>query len=283
MDSSTVESSLTNARGEKLFVKRWLPRSNPRALLCIVHGIGEHVDRFAVLAEAFAEKSFLVFGQDLVGHGRSEGIRVDVDDFHYYDQDVLLQINEVRKEHPNIPLFLFGQSMGGAVALVTALNNPELFAGVVLIAPAILIDPKEATACRIFVGRLLASVAPQFSLGVLPPEKLSRNKKEVESYVNDPLVWHGGVKARQAMRSLAAFREIQSRMEEIKFSFIVLHGDGDQVVLKAGSEMLIEKAQSADKTFKTYPDMGHTLLHELEDNSKKVLQDIIDWILSRLG
>eukprot|EP00118_Oscarella_pearsei_P026177 m.309552 g.309552 ORF g.309552 m.309552 type:complete len:287 (+) comp46916_c0_seq1:46-906(+) len=281
--ASSAESVMSNSRGMKLFLKRWTPQETPKALLCIIHGIGEHVDRFSILADAFVPHSFLVFGQDLVGHGRSEGTRVDIEDFHHYIQDVLEHINQVKAEYPDIPLFLFGQSMGGAIALLTGLHSPQLFQGIILIAPAILLDPKEATRCRLFMARMVAAIMPQFSVGVIPPEKLSRNEKEVKAYADDPLVWHGGLKARQAVASLNAFKEIESRLAEIEFPFIVLHGENDQLALKAGSQLLLEKAQSEDKTLKMYPEMGHTLLHELEEDSRKVLQDIVDWVLSRLS
>ena len=73
---------------------------------------------------------------------------------------------------------------------------------------------------------------------------------QVKAYINDPLVYTRGMKARWSLCALNALQEIEERLRDIMWPYLLMHGSDDQLVLKEGSEMLHEKSQSEDKTLK---------------------------------
>lgn len=85
-----------------------------------------------------------------------------------------------------------------------------------------------------------------------------------------------------AYELLRVSTELEQRLQEISFPFIVLHGDNDRVTSKSVSKLLYDVASSTDKTFKLYPDMWHGLLYgEPPENTEIVFSDIINWLEER--
>ena len=121
----------------------WLPDPlkrdglpQPVALVFISHGYAEHLSPYYDgLGEACAARGLICFGHDHVGHGKSPGGRTEVAEMENYVGPVVEACERKRKEHPDLPLFLFGHSMGGLVALMAGIKNPNLFDGLLLTAP----------------------------------------------------------------------------------------------------------------------------------------------------
>ncbi|XP_062522709.1 monoglyceride lipase-like [Corticium candelabrum] len=277
----------TNADGHKIYYRRWVPQHAPRAVLFLCHGVAEHIERYNPLASTLADKGILVVGNDHVGHGKSEGIRVDCRNFREYVRDLLQLVHMVKDEQPNIqsdiPHFLFGHSMGGGVAILAALDSPGLFSGVLLSAPIVIINPEQATSFKICLVRATALLFPQLHVGSLNFDHLSRDPEQVKAYINDPLVYTRGMKARWSLCALNALQEIEERLRDITWPYLLMHGSDDQLVLKEGSEMLHEKSQSEDKTLKIYPDYRHEILNEPKEYSDVVVNDIVSWLEERIS
>ncbi|XP_065790114.1 monoglyceride lipase isoform X3 [Muntiacus reevesi] len=136
---------LVNADGQYLFCRYWKPSGAPRALVFVSHGAGEHCGRYDELAQMLVGLGLLVFAHDHVGHGQSEGERMVVSDFHVFIRDVLQHVDAVQKDHPGLPVFLLGHSMGGAISILTAAERPGHFSGMVLISPLVVANPDSAT------------------------------------------------------------------------------------------------------------------------------------------
>ena len=77
-------------------------------------------------------------GHDHIGHRSSPGGRTEVRSLREYTAPVLVACKRMRSEHPDLPLFLMGHSMGGLIALTAALTSPALFDGLLLTGPSIL-------------------------------------------------------------------------------------------------------------------------------------------------
>ncbi|XP_044789621.1 monoglyceride lipase isoform X2 [Bubalus bubalis] len=169
---------LVNADGQHLFCRYWRPSSAPRALVFVSHGAGEHCGRYDELAQMLVGLGLLVFAHDHVGHGQSEGERMVVSDFHVFIRDVLQHVDAVQKDHPGLPVFLLGHSMGGAICILTAAERPGHFSGMVLISPLVVANPDSATLFKVFAAKVLNLVLPNMSLGRIDSSVLSRNKTE---------------------------------------------------------------------------------------------------------
>ncbi|XP_078342896.1 monoglyceride lipase-like isoform X4 [Oculina patagonica] len=245
--STTEESSFKNADGQKIFTKYWRPsEKQPRALVFICHGFGGHCSRYEKLGSALADQGYLAFSHDHVGHGRSEGERVQVSDAGCYVRDVFQHIDQVTAINTGIPVFIFGHSM-------------------------------------VFLAKIAAWIAPSYQvLPPIDPSLMSRDTEQVKKFANDPLNWHGGRKARWANAMLEALDKIQGKISTIKTPFLVANGDADQLTKMDSPRFLYENAPSSDKTFKVYKDCRHELLNELEESAEMFVKDILDWIKQRL-
>lgn len=253
------------------------------ALIFLSHGVGEHCSRYEEFAQVLAKQGFLVVAHDHVGHGRSEGERVQISSFSIYVADVLKHIDEASVNNGGLPIFLFGHSMGGTIAILCAMERPHFFTGLVLSAPAILANPETATRCMIFLGKIVSRIAPSFQVvGSENYSALSRDPDQVAALSMDPLGWKGGLKAQWAMAIHDAMEKIKENIHKFKWPFLVLHGDADQLAMVEGSVMLEEKAASKDKTKKIYPGFYHKLLNEPEEDRALVMNDIVSWINQRL-
>uniref|UniRef100_A0A8C0ZTN6 Serine aminopeptidase S33 domain-containing protein n=1 Tax=Castor canadensis TaxID=51338 RepID=A0A8C0ZTN6_CASCN len=169
---------LVNADGQYLFCRYWKPTGTPKALIFVSHGAGEHCGRYDDLAQMLMRLNLLVFAHDHVGHGQSEGERMVVSDFHVFVRDVLQHVDMVQKDHPELPVFLLGHSMGGAIAILTAAERPGHFSGMVLISPLVIASPESATTFKVLAAKVLNLVLPNMSLGPIDSSVLSRNKTE---------------------------------------------------------------------------------------------------------
>ena len=134
-DDPQFHNFTRNKQGLWLFSRKWIPDSSTvtKGIVFIVHGLGEHVGRYAYVAEYWRSKGFVVCGMDHQGHGQSEGDRMFVEQFRDLASDYLdfvydvLQRKEMLKLEENemaklvdlqgLPRFIFGHSMGGAVTL----------------------------------------------------------------------------------------------------------------------------------------------------------------------
>uniref|UniRef100_A0A8C5PM79 Monoglyceride lipase n=1 Tax=Leptobrachium leishanense TaxID=445787 RepID=A0A8C5PM79_9ANUR len=271
-----------NEDGQHLYCNYWKPSTAPRGLVFIVHGAGEHCCRYDDLAEILTRLNFLVFAHDHVGHGQSEGDRMTVSDFQIYVRDGLQHLDLMKKEHPDLPVFLCGHSMGGTISILMASERPDDFSGVILISPLVLPNPESATSFKVFAAKILNHVLPNLSLGGIDPNLVSRNKKEVESYMTDPLVYHGGMKVSFGVQLLNATSRVERVLPNFRLPLLLLHGTADKLCDIRGSHLMMETVLSEDKTLKVYETGFHALHKELPEVTSSVFQEIETWLLQRI-
>src|ERR671932_2508265 len=159
-------------------VRRW-PAADPRRLIVLVHGYGEHVGRYEHVAEVLVARRSAVVGPDHVGHGRSDGERALVEDFEAIVDDLRAVVEDARGD---LPVVMVGHSMGGLIAARYAQRHREDLAGLVLSGPAVGLSP-------VFEEWLAAPELPSEPLDVAT---LSCDPAVGEAYAADLLVWHGG-------------------------------------------------------------------------------------------
>ncbi|GAA6229697.1 monoglyceride lipase isoform X1 [Lates japonicus] len=273
---------IVNADGLHLFCRYWEPADPPRALVFVVHGVGEHCGPYDEIAQRLKEQSLLVFAHDHVGHGQSEGERVAIKDFQVYIRDSLQHIDLMKSRHPDVPVFIVGHSMGGAISILTACERPSDFAGVVLIGPMVQMNPDTATPFKIFVAKVLHRMLPSLTLGSIESKWISRDKTQVEAYDTDELNYHGGLRVSFGIQLIGAAARIEKEIPSISWPFLLLHGDADKLCDIRGSKMMYENAPSSDKTLKIYEGGYHALHHDLPEVAQSVLKEVAGWITERL-
>lgn len=266
--------------GLHLFTQAWTPANMPRAAVGLVHGYAEHSGRYAHVAEAFVERGAAVYAYDQRGYGRSEGTSAYVDAFDRYLDDLDRFLEHVSTRQPDLPLFLFGHSMGGLVVLKHTLERAPSLQGLLLSAPAIEINPDLAPLLR-RLARVLGRLFPTLPTTRAPEDAISRDPEVVEEAQNDPLNYHGRVLARTGAEMLRAAQEVRGRLGELIHPFLVVHGTADMLTSPEWSKRLYEEAAASDKRIELYDGLYHETFNEPEQD--EVLQDLGDWLEERIS
>eukprot|EP00246_Nothoceros_aenigmaticus_P002356 TRINITY_DN131_c0_g1_i1.p1 TRINITY_DN131_c0_g1~~TRINITY_DN131_c0_g1_i1.p1 ORF type:complete len:329 (+),score=56.61 TRINITY_DN131_c0_g1_i1:475-1461(+) len=283
------EEWITNSRKKKLFTCRWLPVDQDiKSLVFLCHGYGMECSVFMKgTGIRLSEAGFAVFGIDLEGHGKSDGLRAFIDDFDSLVSDCIAFFRSVREkdEYRNKARFLFGESMGGALALLVHRRESADWNGAVLVAPMCKISDKVQPP-KIVVN-ILTRLAP-----IIPTWKIVPSKDIIDNAFKDPvkrkeirdnkLAYQEKPRLKTALEMLRVTQSLSLRLEEVTLPFLLLHGEDDRVTDPEISQELYEKSWSCDKTFNKYPGMWHGLLTgEPDDNIDLVFNDIILWLSER--
>lgn len=274
---------LVNADGQYLFCRYWKPSGTPKALIFVSHGAGEHCGRYDELAHMLKGLDMLVFAHDHVGHGQSEGERMVVSDFQVFVRDVLQHVDTIQKDYPDVPIFLLGHSMGGAISILVAAERPTYFSGMVLISPLVLANPESASTLKVLAAKLLNFVLPNMTLGRIDSSVLSRNKSEVDLYNSDPLVCRAGLKVCFGIQLLNAVSRVERAMPRLTLPFLLLQGSADRLCDSKGAYLLMESSRSQDKTLKMYEGAYHVLHRELPEVTNSVLHEVNSWVSHRIA
>jgi acylglycerol lipase len=183
---------LIGARSLRLAYGTWLPPGEPKAIIVLVHGYGEHAARHRHVIEGLVGRNYGVYGIDHRGHGESEGTRAHVERFEYYVDDLRLLVKRAREAYANSPLFLLGHSMGGLIAVHYALRYQGELTGLALSSAALQVDDNVPAPLKI-LGRFISMVAPRCPLMAVnngAESVLSRDPAIQEAFDADPLCYH---------------------------------------------------------------------------------------------
>lgn len=275
-----LEFRHTKARGSsRLYWQSWLPESDARASVLLVHGLGEHSSRYTHVARHLTRRGFAVFTVDHYGHGKSDGRMGFVERFSIYLDGVDALREKVLAELPSVPMFLLGHSMGGLIAATYLLDNPDVFRGCVLSGPALKTD-QAPPALLVVLVKLLSALAPTLPMIQLDASGVSRDPKVVEAYVSDPLVFHGKLSARLITELTATMDKTLSRAAEIRTPILIMHGQDDKLTSPAGSQAMFDNISVEDKTLKLYPGLYHEIFNEPEQEA--IMADMSDWMEQHL-
>ncbi|HET92040.1 MAG TPA: alpha/beta hydrolase [Chloroflexi bacterium] len=274
-----IEGNFRGVRNAEIYYQAWLPDGDAKAVLLVVHGLGEHSGRYSNVVNHFVPLGYAVYGFDHIGHGRSEGRREFVERFEDYTDTLTIYYHMVKGWQAGKPIFLLGHSMGGLIVSYYLLDQQANFAGAVISAPGIKVSDNISQA-TITIGKLLSVLAPQMGVLALDANGISRDPDVVTAYVNDPLVFHAKTPARLAAELLKAMLRVTAEADKIALPVIIVQGSGDQLVDPAGAQMLHDKISSKDKTLHVYEGLYHEVFNEPE--RARVLQDVETWLTAHV-
>lgn len=290
------------------YAHEWLPAGKPRAVLQLVHGVAEYIQRYGAFASWLAGQGFLVVGEDHLGHGRT----VDDEKFGYFGPKggwnlVSKDIRKLRtlegERHPELPYFIMGHSMGSFLTRTYLINWPGTVDG------AILSGTGQEPGATVAAGKLLCSLlcalrgadshsdlANQLSLGAynkqFVPNRttadwISRDTAVVDAYLQDPFCTFQPTVGmfRDMMGGLQYIANPKNLKKMYKTTPIYFFsGDRDPVGQNgAGVKKVAElfrRAGCTDVTVKLYPDGRHEMLNEI--NRQEVYQDVLAWLEAKL-
>ncbi|WP_052055759.1 alpha/beta hydrolase [Myxosarcina sp. GI1] len=257
----------------KLYYQSWHPNSKTTAVVAIVHGLGGHSDTFDNLVELLCDRAIAVYAFDLRGHGRSEGQRGYINSWSEFREDLHAFLQLITTQELNLPLFLLGQSLGGAIALDYALHYPEQLKGLILLSPALKV---RISPLKLLAGRIFSRFIPHFSLNTgIDLADGSRDPQVVAAAMRDPLRHTKGT-ARLATEFSQAVSWIEANAAQLQVPLLILHGGADRITPLEGSRWLFETVALADKELHEYPESYHELNKDLD--YREVFTDIENWL-----
>lgn len=266
--------------GLDLFVHHWLPAAAPRAQVVLVHGYAEHAGRYAHLAAFLNLHGIAVHGFDLRGHGKSGGKQAYIDRFELYLKDLTAVLDRVRMADRELPVFLYGHSMGGGIVTWYVISRqPEFLRGVLLTGPMLKISDDISPVMQ-QASSVLGEWLPKLKTIKLDSKAVSRDPKVVEAYEQDPMVYTGSTYARTGAEMIGVTRRIQANMEKFRLPVLIMHGTADRLTDPEGSKMLESRATAADKALKLFPGLYHELINEPE--KEEVMKEMLIWMEERL-
>ncbi len=277
------ETYYQTADGAVLPLRRWLPVSQPKAVLIALHGFNDYSHFFEQPARYFSSQGIACFAYDQRGFGMAP-LRGQWAGAEVYGDDLRGLVRLVKQQYPNTPLYLLGESMGGAVIISTTAQSllPEV-EGMILSAPAVW---ARSTMPWYQTGLLwlLDNTAPKLRLtGRGVRVKPSDNIDMLRALGRDPLV----IKATRvdALSGLSDLMDSAfANAQNLSGKSLLLYGEKDELIPKKPmypflqSYLSTEKANgaTADSTVAIYANGYHMLLRDLQ--APVVWQDIAAWI-----
>lgn len=269
------EGSFRGTRARRIAWQSWSPAGDQplKGVVTIAHGYGEHLGRYAHVAARLTRAGFAVYGPDHHGHGRSEGRRGRVSlAVAVADLDQLI-VTVSRARNPELPQFLLGHSMGGAIALRYAIAHQQRLSGLVLSGPLAAVEGGPALHA---FARALGRVLPGAPVSRVDPRLVSRDQSVVNDYIADPLNHHGPVPAGVARELVLHASTIGRDVARIRLPTLLMWGTADRLCPPAGCELVAAHLAGDDVTARPYQGLFHEIMNEPE--RERVLDDLVAWL-----
>jgi alpha-beta hydrolase superfamily lysophospholipase len=263
-----------------IYYQSWHPCEIPKSILLVAHGLAEHSGRYINLVNYFVPEGYTIYALDHQGHGKSEGLSGYVNSFSDYINDLKTFFDLIRKENETAKVFLVGHSMGGLIAVKYTVEHQKDLAGLILSSPTLKVG-SSVSSRDIIIARIVAKLFPKTGIAGLDYSAISRDKRVIDSYIHDPLVYTGKIRARLACELIKAMvHRLPSEMSKIKLPVLIMQGSLDSLSNPEGSRLLFKLVKSKDKTFKVFEGLYHEVFNEPEH--PQILSYMETWLNSHL-
>ncbi|SCV00287.1 LAMI_0G04060g1_1 [Lachancea mirantina] len=261
-----------------------------KARVLIVHGFGEHTQLYARFMDQLSSVGVESFVYDQRGSGETAGTRARglTNEFHTFDDlDHFIDWN-LHDKASQVPLFLFGHSMGGGISLNYGCDGKfrDQIAGIMVTGPLILMHRHSAPSAVVdFLSPLLAAALPGLRIDTALDIDATTSDPAFREYLeHDPLT----VPLLGSLRQIYDFlsrgkRLVRDKQRTARFQtpVLLMHGERDQITDPAGSRQFYELCGSRDKTIKTYKDACHSLCLERDETFQRMSTDATEWLRAR--
>ena len=271
---------MTAEDGIELFCHRWRVAA-PKAIIIFVHGFFEHSGRYHEEAAYFNGEGFDFYSYDQRSHGKSGGkLRSYISSFQDYlsDYDQFLQSIDTS----GLPTFLVAHSMGGLVLVSHLLYNkstPANFKGVVLSAPLLMPDRNTAPILQKMAG-IVGTLFPTMKTVAIDANAVSRDPKEVQKYIDDPLNYTDKLYASSGHQLIKQMKKVQADLQQFQHPFLVLHSIDDALAEIEGSKLLYAQSPSEDKELLILENYKHEITKDI--GKEMILEKIAEWMTIRI-
>ena len=272
----TESGNFTAQDGTSIYWKGWVPDNSPKAMVHVMHGYAEHIDRYGNVVNEILPAGYAVFGTDHRGHGKSQGKRGHVKSFQeFIDDERQFRRDVIKAKFPGVPYFVLGHSMGSLIAMNYVEQNADDIKGLVLSGTGS--QPgTDIPKILLTLTKILSKILPAVHVkSPLPPEFISRDMAVVKAYIDDPLVYN--VITPRLAHEMNRYVVIGAQNAfKIKIPVLIQLGSRDTAF--SGQKELFEMIGAKDKTIKQYEGLKHEVYNELVADRVKVLADLRSWL-----
>ncbi len=263
----------------------------PRAVVLLVHGLGEHASRYEHVARRLLDWGFAVRAYDQRGHGESGGERGGLSSESLLLEDLAEVVDDTRQRSLRLPradgeladalpLILLGHSLGGLVAGRFVSLGLRPVEGLVMSSPAL--DPGLNAIQKLLLATLPA-IAPNLRVNNgVKPEFISHDPQVVRKYQADPLV-HAKISARLAKFIATAGPATVAAAATWRTPTLLMYAGADKLVNPAGSRAFAEAAASNGGaqvvTTRCFDGLYHEIFNELD--AAPVFASLKAWLDAR--
>ena len=254
------------------------PGENTKGVIVLVHGLGEHIQRYVSWAESFRKEGFAFTGVDLPGHGRSEGRRGNIRNYKLLEEMINILLDSCRKTFPGVPVFIYGQSLGGGIVLDYLLRKNPKISGAIVSSPWLRLS-FEPPRIKVVIATVVKNLVPGLvqSAG-LNAGHLSHNPVVVENFISDPLV-HDKISLSLFHGAMNAAKYSLEHASDLKIPTLIMHGSDDLITSPGGSREFAERTGKAEIRIW---EGGYHELHN-EPFNAEVFKHILGWINKNLN
>lgn len=269
--------------GDNLYYQTWNRVTKPQKILIGIHGMASHGIEYVQVADQLAKNNVIIYAPDLKHHGKSSGIKGDIENF----EEIIDQVNEfisfLKNKHDNIPIFLMGISLGSTVAINYQIMFPNTLKGLILNSPAV--KTKLHLSFSDFVESPLYLLTYLFFRGKPMIDlrkrsaRCSRNPWRIKFEENDELHLKK-ISLRYLLQGNAWDIKAFKGAEKISCPVLILQGTSDSTVTYKGVEEFFNRIPIKDKKLVEFKGAYHCILSDpvmIEQDGWKILRN---WILS---
>lgn len=259
--------------------KIWKTDRAAKAVVALVHGFFEHIDRYQHVADYLNQHDIALVSYDQRGHGKSSGKRGHVRHYEWLLEDVDRLLKETQEAFAGVPIFLYGHSWGGNIVSNYLLKkDTSSLAGAVLSSPwlRLAFEPPKV---QLAMGRLVSKLFPGFSQkSSVDIKELSTDENVGKAYKADPLV-HEKISASTFLGTYEAGNWAVANASSLNIDTLIMHGTADKVTSHKASKEFAQKA-NGKATLQLWEGMRHETHNEVK--KEEVLQLVTEWITNKL-
>lgn len=249
------------------------PGEDTKAVIILVHGLGEHINRYKYWAEKFKSNGFGFLGVDLPGHGKSDGKRGYIKSYSLTDEMINILLSSSKRMFPTCPIYIYGHSLGGGLVLDYLIRKNPKIKGAIITSPwlQLTFEPPKS---KMILASILKNIIPGFTQGAgLVVSHLSHDQEVIKNNTEDPLM-HGKISISLFNEAMKAAQSSLSNAQMLKIPTLLLHGSQDLITSPEASREFAGNSKMV--TFKIWEGGYHELHNELFKD--EVFKFILDWI-----
>lgn len=273
------ENIIKSSKDVNIFYRKDIP-DNLRGIVVIVHGFAEHSGRYDYFVEKLNQNGFGCYRFDNRGHGKSGGNSLDLEDYNDFANDADLLVQKAKSEFTNLPIFMFGHSMGGFITALYGEKFKDKLNGQIL-SGAATDEPLQSSAMLKLVINIGNKIFPKLRVKNDLSALISRDNAVIDKYRKDPLI-HDKATIRFFKQFIVeGITYLKTNAKEYYYDCLILHGKDDKIISYKSSENFYNNISSKNKKIKIYDNLYHEILNENEKDL--VINDITAWLEDKVS